>query len=113
MLNIDALVEEAESMAVRAVYDPSLIETYKALRDKVRSFEHAGWQRRNGTLTQEATVLNHIEKAGSITVREAMVEYSIQSLTKRISNLEMGHNILSHRKTHPITKQKYVRYTLA
>ena len=65
-------------------------------------------------MTQEAQVMKHLEKVGSITVREAMVDYSIQSLTKRISNLRgIGHNIISERKKHKITGQTYVRYSLA
>ena len=64
-------------------------------------------------MTQNAIILKHLRKAGSITVREAIVEYSIQSLTKRIQELrEAGHEIVSNVKHHPITKQKYVRYTL-
>jgi len=46
-------------------------------------------------------------------VREAMIEYSISSLTKRIHELRgLGFNILSTTKRHPVTKQRYVRYTL-
>lgn len=64
-------------------------------------------------MTQEMKVLNHIVKAGSITVREAVGEYSINSLTKRISNLRAeGYNIISNVRNHPITGQRYVRYTL-
>jgi len=62
-------------------------------------------------MTQHAQILKHLRKAGSITVREAMVEYSIQSLTKRIQELrELGWDIESVVKTHPVTYQKYVRY---
>ena len=38
-------------------------------------------------MTQNQIILNHLNKEGSITVREAMVEYSIQSLTKRVQEL--------------------------
>lgn len=64
-------------------------------------------------MTQNQRILKHLEKAGSITVREAIVEYSIQSLTKRISELrEAGHNVVSTLKRHPVTGQEYTRYTL-
>jgi len=64
-------------------------------------------------MTQNQIILKHLNKAGSITVREAIVEYSIQSLTKRIQELrESGNHIVSHVKYHPVTGQKYVRYTL-
>lgn len=64
-------------------------------------------------MTQNQRLLKHFRKAGSITVREALVDYSIQSLTKRINELrEAGHDIESVTKFHPVTKQKYVRYYL-
>lgn len=65
-------------------------------------------------MTQHDKIMRHLKKAGSITVREAIVEYSIQSLTKVISVLRTnGHKINSNVKYHPVTGQKYVRYTLA
>ena len=64
-------------------------------------------------MTQLNKILTHMRKTGSITQREAIIEYSIQSLTKRISELrERGCNIISNVKYHPITGQKYVRYIL-
>lgn len=113
-LNIDLLSDAAEQLAIRAVYNPALLGAYKAAQARVKSLEHSGWKRSNGTMTQENQILNHFQKAGSITVREAMIEYHIQSLTKRISNLrEAGHDIVSTWKTHPVTKNSYVRYSLA
>jgi biotin operon repressor len=42
-----------------------------------------------------------------------MIEYSISSLTKRIQELrDMGYDIVSNKKAHPVTGQRYVRYTL-
>lgn len=64
-------------------------------------------------MTQNAKIMKHLRKAGSITVREAIVEYSIQSLTKRINELrDAGNDIVSVVKFHPMTGQKYVRYYL-
>ena len=63
--------------------------------------------------TQQYNIMKHLRTAGSITVREAMIEYHISSLTKRIHELrEMGIDILSTHKKHPVTGQRYVRYTL-
>lgn len=63
--------------------------------------------------TQHDKIMKHLKKAGSITVREAMVEYSVSSLPKRIQELrEKGNDIVSNIKFHPITGQKYTRYTL-
>lgn len=64
-------------------------------------------------MTQNQMLLKHLTRAGSITQREAILDYSIQSLTKRIQELrDEGHDIVSNWKRHPITKQRYVRYEL-
>ena len=63
--------------------------------------------------TQNALIINHMLRTGSITQREAMIDYSIQSLTKRISELrQRGYKIKSEQKMHPTTGQRYVRYVL-
>ena len=63
-------------------------------------------------MTNKTKLLNHFKKAGSISSREAVIEYSIGSITKEISKLrELGYLILSVRKKHPVTGQVYVRYT--
>lgn len=63
--------------------------------------------------TQHSNIIKHLKTAKGLTVREAMIEYSISSLTKRVQELrEMGYNIVSNKKKHPVTGQRYVRYTL-
>ncbi len=63
--------------------------------------------------TQHEKILKHLKKTKGLTVREALVEYSISSLTKRIQELrKQGHDIVSVPKRHPVTGQRYVRYTL-
>ena len=63
--------------------------------------------------TQHTLILKHLRATTGLTVREAMIEYSISSLTKRIQELrDMGYDIVSHKKAHPVTGQRYVRYTL-
>lgn len=65
-------------------------------------------------MTQLEILKKHFKKAKSITQREAMVDYSIQCLTKRIQELrEHGMNIQTINKKHPITGQRYARYTIA
>lgn len=62
---------------------------------------------------QAQTVLKHIQKAGSITLREAILDHSVQSLPRRIKDLrEAGFNIVGSWKMHPITGQRYMRYAL-
>ena len=63
--------------------------------------------------TQHSNIIKHLKTAKGLTVREAMIEYSISSLTKRVQELrEMGYNIVSNKKKHPVTGQRYVRYTM-
>ena len=63
--------------------------------------------------TQHTLILNHLRKTKGLTVREAMVDYSIQSFTKRISELrKLGYNIESLKGKHPVTGQRYTRYVL-
>ena len=65
------------------------------------------------TNTQHNMIIKHLETTKGITVREAMIEYSISSLTKRIHELRgMGYDIESVRKSHPVTGQRYTRYHL-
>lgn len=109
----DPIFEMAEITALIAVRNPAWEELHHFFNTQAQSLESNGWKKRNG-MTQQDKVIKHLKKAGSITVREAIVEYSIQSLTKTISNLrEAGHDIVSNVKYHPVTGQKYVRYTLA
>ena len=64
-------------------------------------------------ITQQSNIMKHLRTTGSITVREAMIEYHISSLTKRVHELrELGYDIESNPKKHPVTGQRYVRYTL-
>lgn len=63
--------------------------------------------------TQHNNILKHLRTANGLTVREALIEYSISSLTKRVHELRaMGYDIVSNKKHHPVTGQRYVRYTL-
>ena len=58
-------------------------------------------------------IFQHLVTAGSISQREAMVEYATGSLTKEITRLRnAGVEIKTERKTHPITGKKYARYVL-
>lgn len=64
-------------------------------------------------MTQLEMIANHFRTAKSISQREALIDYSIQSLTKRISELrDMGFNIVTQMKKHPVTGQRYARYVL-
>lgn len=109
----DLLFHMADTACVRAWEDEGWGPYHKRLLTMCLKKEHNGWKQRTG-MTQNQKILSHLKKAGSITMREALIEYSIQCLAKRISELrEDGHQIISNVKHHPITRQKYVRYELA
>lgn len=64
-------------------------------------------------MSQNELVLNHLKRTGSITLREAFLDYSVQCLTKRIQELrELGYKITTQFKHHPTTGQRYARYVL-
>jgi hypothetical protein len=61
---------------------------------------------------QARTVLQHMSNAGTITQREALIDHSVQSLTRRITELrDAGFKIEGRWKQHPITGQRYTRYS--
>lgn len=61
-------------------------------------------------------VYQHMNRAGSISAREAMADHGITSasLARRIVDIEeAGFKINRERRTHPLTNQQYTRYSLA
>ena len=64
-------------------------------------------------MSQCEVIINHMQRTGSITMREALIDHGVQCLTKRIQELrDAGWVIVSERKNHPITGQRYTRYRL-
>ena len=60
---------------------------------------------------QAYTVLQHLLIAGSITQREALMDHSIQCLTKRVHELrDCGYKVKTAFKKHPVTGQRYAQY---
>ena len=63
--------------------------------------------------TIQARVLKHLRKQGSISLREIYLDCHAGSPTKVISELrKKGYPIVSNPKHHPVSGQRYVRYTL-
>lgn len=63
---------------------------------------------------QSQVVLRHLDNAGTITQREALLDHSVQSLTRRITEIrDAGFKVLGMWKKHPLTNQRYMRYSLA
>ena len=75
-----------------------------------------GGTQKGEKMSQNQTVLNHLEKYGSITPRDAYELYGIMRLGARIDNLKhMGHKIYSHLESCENRfgdKVRYARYTL-
>ena len=61
---------------------------------------------------QLKTIIKHLNTTGSITNREAIVDYNIMSLSRRIRDLEEDWGVQFKRelKAHPVTGQRYMRY---
>lgn len=56
-------------------------------------------------------ILTHVNRVGYITVRAAMMDYGIGSLSRRICDLEaLGFQVTTERCRNPGTGQRYVRY---
>lgn len=63
--------------------------------------------------TQLDTLLYHLTTTKTITQREALLDHSIQCLTKRIQELrDLGIGIRTVHKRHPLTNQRYAQYQL-
>ena len=61
--------------------------------------------------TQYDMILKHLKATKGLTQREALLDYSIQSFTKRISELrKRGYRIDGVKNAHPVTGQRYTRY---
>jgi hypothetical protein len=65
------------------------------------------------TTKQLDTLMKHLRTVGSISTMEAINQYRVMSLSRRICDLE-GYGVKFNRvrKTHPVTGQRYVRYHL-
>jgi hypothetical protein len=108
----DLLFHMADLAVVRAANDAKWLTYHKRLQALISNYEHKGWKVTQGK-TQYDLILNHMRKQGSISQREAMMDYSIQSFHKRISELrEAGFDIQGFIKRHPVTGQQYTRYYL-
>jgi hypothetical protein len=64
-------------------------------------------------ISQNNKILNHLRATKGMTLREALLDYSIQSFPKRISELrKLRHRIDGVKSRHPVTGQRYTRYVL-
>lgn len=108
----DLLHHMTEKACLRAWEDEGWGPYHKRLLTMCLKTEYNGWKKRNG-MTQHDKIINHIKKNGSITQREAYIDYAVQGFTARISELRnMGYPLVRVTKRHPVTGQSYSRYYL-
>lgn len=105
--------DRAERLALAATADPELIPQYLEATATAQALEGArGWKGRN-RMTQAEIILDHIRKTGSITQREAYLDYGIASFHRRLTDLKnAGFVIRGEMRTHKVTGQEYTRYFL-
>ena len=109
----DLLFNITDVACVRAWKDEGWGPIHKRLLTMCIKIEQTGWKRKHG-MTQTQTILNHIRAHGSISQREAYMDYSVQSFTRRIRDLkEQGIDLVRKQKKHPTTGQSYSRYYIA
>ena len=110
--NTDGVFYLAEYFGLHAVENPWMKQLADNYGHLAKTIEHSGWKRSSG-MTQTQQILKHINKAGSISQREAYLDYGIQSFHRRLTDLrEEGYLIVGEEKFHPVTRQKYTRYSV-
>lgn len=63
--------------------------------------------------TQVEHLVSHMQRIGPISVREAMLEYKVGSLSRRMVDIqEMGYKVVKFDRVNPVTNNVYVRYGL-
>lgn len=109
----DLLFNMADQACVRAWEDEGWGPFHMRLLTMCIKIENPG--RRKVVNSNQAKIINHLTKTGSISMREAMDDYGMAGnvLSKVISNLRKeGKNIITDMKKHPLTGRKYARYKL-
>ena len=112
----DTLVSRAEDQAVASVTEPELPADYAENYKAARAAERGGFRYRvaAGKLrTQIERLLWHMQNVGPISQREALIEYHIASLTRRIVDIEeLGYKVVKTTKVKPVSGNPYTRYGL-
>jgi len=109
----DLLFHMAETACVRAYQNKDWEAIHQHLQKLTNKIEHNGWKRKTG-MTQIDKIIKHMQKTGSITAREAYIDYGIQNFSARLAEIkEAGYRLVRAAKVHPTTGQKYSRYYLA
>jgi hypothetical protein len=108
----DLLFDMADTACVRAWDEEGWGPYHKRLLTMCLKTETNGWKVKKG-MTQLHRMLDHMHRNGSITQREAYIDYGVQSFHARLHQLKgKGHKITKVAKVHPTTGQSYSRYYL-
>lgn len=111
----DLLFHMADVACLRAWKEEGWGPYHKRLLTMCTSLENSGFKKANG-MTKLDKIMKHLRIVGTISIREAMDDYNISggSLTKYISILRHDYEwpISREFKKHPITGDRYARYTL-
>jgi hypothetical protein len=103
----------ADTALIRSLQNKGWGPIHARLLATCVKLENSGWKKGTG-MTQAQRIIEHIKKNGSITQREAFIDYSIQNFSARLSEIKQaGYNVVKREKKHPVTGQKYSRYYLA
>lgn len=106
------LQEVAEDLILRATSNPSFQPCNSTADMLVRALE-GGFRHTRKPVTQVEKLLHHLKTVGSISQREAYLEYDIQSFHRRLTDIkDLGYSLKGSPKTNPVTGQEYTRYTL-
>lgn len=109
----DLVFHMADTACVRSYSNKDWEAIHKHLLSLCQKLENNGWKKKNG-MTQVQKILTHMQKNGSISKREAEIDYHIQNFAARMADLRAeGYRIVRTSKVHPTTGQKYSRYYLA
>jgi hypothetical protein len=61
---------------------------------------------------QITKMIGHMVRNGSISQREAYIEYNVQGFSARISDIRKLMPLKAERRRNPVTGQRYTRYSL-
>ena len=61
---------------------------------------------------QISKLIAHMKHNGSISQREAYIEYGVQGFSARISDIRKFIPLKAERRRNPVTGQRYTRYSL-
>lgn len=111
----DVVFKHAEAFALSAVEEPQHIETYHHYTREAQKREGGKGWRKGGKMTQSERIIKHIKENGSISQREAILDLTVSSFFRRLTDIEQHHGIKLRReqRKNPATGQAYTRVSFA